>query len=66
MVTVDVPELPCETVALVADSVKLPVEEVPLVPLTSTVTVPVEEANSESPEYFAVMTCAPEVLEEKL
>ena len=49
-----------------ADSVKLPVEELPLVPATSTVTVPVEAANVESPEIFAVMTCAPDVVEEKV
>lgn len=66
IVTVDVPELPCETVMLVADNAKLLVEEVPLVPPTSTVTVPVEDANFESPEYFAVMTCAPDVDDEKV
>lgn len=63
MVTADVPELPWEIVTLAADNVKLPVEDVPL---TSTVTVPVEPANVESPEYLAVITCAPEVVDEKV
>lgn len=31
-----------------------------------TVVVPVDAANAEFPEYVAVMTCAPEVVEEKV
>jgi hypothetical protein len=31
-----------------------------------TVTLPVEPANVESPEYVAVMTCEPDVVEEKV
>ena len=53
-------------VTLVAASVKLPVEVVVVDPETSTVTVPVEGAKVESPEYVAVITCSPEVLDEKV
>lgn len=49
-VTVEVPELPCVTVTLVAERVKLPLEEVPLDPPTFTVRDPLEGAKVESPE----------------
>lgn len=65
IVTVEVPELPCEMVTLVADRVKLPLELV-LDPETVTVTVPLEAAKVESPAYVAVITCAPEVVEENV
>ena len=65
IVTVDVPELPWETVTLVGDNVNEPVELV-LDPATSTVTVPVEAENFESPEYVAVITCDPDVVDEKV
>jgi hypothetical protein len=45
--------------------VNVPLEEL-LLPATSTETVPVDAANVESPEYFAVMTCSPYVVEEKV
>jgi hypothetical protein len=61
-VTVEVPELPCETVTPVADRVKLPVELV-VDAATVTVTVPLDAAKVELPEYVAVMTCAPDVVE---
>ena len=64
-VTVEVPELPCETVTLVADKVKLPLELVVDAP-TVTVTAPLEAAKVASAEYVAVITCAPEVVEEKV
>lgn len=64
-VTVEVPELPCETVTLVAERVKLPLELV-LDAATVTVTVPLEAAKLESPEYVAVITCAPEAVEENV
>lgn len=44
----------------------MPLLVVPLVPPTFTVTVPLEAAKVESPEYFAVITCAPEVEDEKV
>lgn len=62
---VEVPEAPCETVTLVADRVNVPLADVPLDP-TFTVITPLDAANAESPEYLAVITCAPEVVEEKV
>jgi hypothetical protein len=50
MVIVEVPELPCGTVMLVADSVNVPPEEPLLDPPTFTITVPVEDAKVEFPE----------------
>jgi len=64
-VIVEVPEAPCETVTLVADRVNVPLADVPLDP-TFTVITPLDAANAESPEYLAVITCAPEVVEEKV
>ena len=64
-VTVEAPELSCETVTLVADRVKLPLEVV-VDAATVTVTVALEAAKAESPEYVAVITCAPEVVEENV
>ena len=60
-VIVDVPELPAETVALVALNVKLP-----LAAPTETDALPVDGANVESPEYVTVMTCVPVVLDENV
>ncbi len=58
---VEVPELPAEAVALVALNVKLP-----LAAPTDTDALPVDGANVESPEYVAVITCAPVVLDENV
>ena len=38
----------------------------PVLEPIDTVTVPVELENVESPEYVAVMTCEPDVVEEKV
>jgi hypothetical protein len=50
----------------VAERLKVPDDEPPLDPPTLTLTVPEELANVVSPEYLAVITCDPEVLEEKV
>jgi len=57
---VDVPELPAETVTLVADRVKL------FWAAIVTVSEPLDVAYVESPEYVAVMVCEPVVVEEKV
>ena len=64
-VMVEVAELPCKTVILLADKLKLPLELV-LDAATVTVTEPLEAAKVASPEYVAVITCAPEVVEENV
>jgi hypothetical protein len=60
----EVPELPAETVMLVAANVNDPLEEVVEDPSVTT-TDPVEPAYVESPEYVASITCDPAVVEEK-
>ena len=64
MVMVDVPELPAETVRLVAANVNEPLDELVEEP-TVTTAVPVEPAYVVSPEYVASITCDPAVVEEK-
>ena len=64
MVMVDVPELPAETVRLVAANVNEPLDELVEEP-TVTTTDPVEPAYVASPEYVASITCDPAVAEEK-
>lgn len=64
--TVEVPELPCETVTLAAASVNVPPLDPPLDPPTLTVTEPVDPEKVESPEYVALMTCEPDTVDEKV
>lgn len=64
MVMVDVPELPADTVKLVAAKVNEPVVE-PVEDPTVTTKDPVEPAYVPSPEYVVSITCDPAVAEEK-
>ena len=58
---VEVPEVPAEIVKFVAANVNVPMDAP-----TVTVSVPVEAAKVESPEYVAVITCEPVVADEKV
>ena len=64
MVMVDVPELPADTVTLVAVNVNEPAAELVEDP-TVTTREPVEPAYVASPEYVASITWDPAVAEEK-
>ncbi len=65
-VTVEVPELPADTLMFPALTLNEPELDVPEALPTVTTVVPVEPENTVSPEYVATITWEPLVVEEKV